>query len=140
MKTTEERMHMKKLLAILAIAAMVLAACGGGSSDGDASSGAETTDAGLSGDATAGEAVFVGTCASCHGPEALGLEGLGKNLHDNAFVDGLSDAELVSFLEVGRPAGDPANETGVDMPPKGGNPSLSEQDLYDVVAFLRTLD
>lgn len=131
---------MKRLLAVLAIATMLLAACGGGAGDDNASSGADTTGAGLSGDATAGEVVFAGTCATCHGPEALGLEGLGKNLHNNAFVDGLSDAELVAFLEVGRSAGDPANETGVDMPPKGGNPSLTEQDLYDIAAFLRTLD
>jgi len=25
------------------------------------------------------------------------------------------------------------------MPPKGGNPSLTDEDLADVVAFLRTL-
>ncbi len=130
---------MKKLLAILAIATMVLAACGGGG-DGDASSGTAAPGGVLTGDATAGEGVYSSTCASCHGPDATGLEGLGKNLHGNTFIDGLSDEELVSFLEVGRSAGDPANETGVDMPPKGGNPSLSEQDLYDVVAFLRTLD
>ena len=131
---------MKKLLAVLAVLTMVLAACGGASGDGDASSGGETTSGGITGDATAGEEVFAGTCASCHGPDARGLEGLGKDLHNNAFTSGMSDADLVAFLEVGRPAGDPANETGVDMPPKGGNPSLSEQDLYDVVAFLRTLE
>jgi disulfide bond formation protein DsbB len=27
----------------------------------------------------------------------------------------------------------------VDMPPKGGNPALTDQDLYDVIAFIRTL-
>jgi hypothetical protein len=26
------------------------------------------------------------------------------------------------------------------MPPKGGNPSLSEKDLRDVVAYVRTLN
>jgi mono/diheme cytochrome c family protein len=28
----------------------------------------------------------------------------------------------------------------VAMPPKGGNPALSEEDLADVVAYLRTLE
>lgn len=132
---------MKKLIALMAVLVLALAACGGGdegSGDGDSSG----TDApsGLTGDATAGEEVFVGTCAACHGPDARGIEGLGKDLHGNEFVADNSDAEMVAFLEEGRPAGDPANDTGVDMPPKGGNPSLADQDLYDVVAYLRTLD
>jgi mono/diheme cytochrome c family protein len=131
---------MKKLIAVLAVLVLALAACGGGdegSSDGD--SGTDTPS-GITGDAVAGEEVFAGTCATCHGPDAKGIEGLGKDLHSNVFVADNSDDEMVAFLEVGRPAGDPANETGVDMPPKGGNPSLTEQDLYDVVAYLRTLD
>jgi len=52
----------------------------------------------------------------------------------------LSDAELVEFIKMGRSVGDPANTTGVDMPPKGGSPSLSDQDIYDIVAYLRTLE
>jgi disulfide bond formation protein DsbB len=51
----------------------------------------------------------------------------------------MSDDELAQFLALGRPADDPGNTTGVAMPPKGGNPSLSDQDLMDVAAFLRTL-
>ena len=129
---------MKRMLVILSVLALVFAACGGDSDGG----GTEDTggSSGLTGDVAAGEATFASTCASCHGADARGLEGLGKDLHNNAFVDGLNDDELVAFLEQGRSAGDPANETGIDMPPKGGNPSLTEQDLYDVAAYLRTLD
>ncbi len=129
---------MKRLIAILAVLTLAIAACGGGDSDG----GSSGTDApaGITGDAAAGEDVFAGTCAACHGPDARGIEGLGKDLHSNAFVAERSDAEMVDFIKEGRPAGDPLNTTGVDMPPKGGNPSLDDQDLYDVVAFLRTLD
>lgn len=128
---------MKRLIAILAVLALALAACGGGDS-GD--SGGDDGGSGLVGDAAAGEDVYSGTCVSCHGADATGIEGLGKDLHNNEFVDSQTDAEMVAFLEEGRPAGDPDNETGVDMPPKGGNPSLTEQDLYDVTAYLRTLD
>ena len=46
---------------------------------------------------------------------------------------------MVAFLVVGRPADHPDNENGVQMPPKGGNQALSEDDLHDVVAFLNTL-
>lgn len=133
-------MRMKKLIAILAVLALVLAACGGDDSSDGGDSGGDNGGVELEGDAAAGENVYASSCATCHGPDAKGIEGLGKDLHNNAFVDGKTDTEMVDFIKVGRPAGDPANETGVDMPPKGGNPSLSDQDIYDVVAYLRTLD
>jgi disulfide bond formation protein DsbB len=91
------------------------------------------------GDAGEGETAFAGTCTACHGPDAHGMPGLGKDLHANAFVAEKSDEEMVAFLKVGRPASDPLNTTKVDMPPKGGNPALSDEDLLNVVAYLRTL-
>lgn len=36
-----------------------------------------------------------------------------------------------------RPAADPLSITGVDTPPKGGDPSLTDQDLQNVVVYLR---
>jgi len=86
-----------------------------------------------------GEALFQQTCAPCHGRDARGVPGLGKDLVEGAFARGLSDAELVAFIARGRPADDPANTTGVPMPPKGGNPALTREDLADIVAYLRTL-
>lgn len=125
---------MRRLLAVFWALALLVSACnGGGSTSPD-----PTDSPGMSGDPVAGEALYA-TCASCHGPDATGLEGLGKDLTNSAFLAGLSDDELVAFLKVGRRADDPANTTGVDMPPKGGDPSLSDQDLYDIVAYLRTL-
>jgi disulfide bond formation protein DsbB len=47
---------------------------------------------------------------------------------------------LVEFLNTGRPAEHPDNESGITMPPKGGNPSLSDDDLADIAAYLRTLN
>ncbi len=115
--------------AILATAAaLALAACGGGG-------GAAAGDSAL---VAAGEAHYQKTCATCHGKNAQGLPKLGKNLHDNKFTQGLSDAELVEFLKKGRPAWDPLNEQGVDMPPRGGNPALTDQNLAEIVAYLRT--
>ena len=124
---------MRRMLAILAVLALALAACGGG--DGTpATSGPN----GMTGDATVGETAYV-TCSGCHGPDATGIEGLGKDLTNSAFLADRTDDEMVAFIEVGRRPDDPANETGVDMPPKGGNPAFSDQDLYDVIAYLRTL-
>ncbi len=129
---------MRKSLVLCAVLALTFAACGGGDTGGGEPGGTEAPAS--TGDAVVGEQIFSETCASCHGPDARGLEGLGPDLHGNQFVAGMSDDELVEFLKVGRSADDPANTTGVAMPPKGGNPSLSDADLLDVVAYLRTLE
>lgn len=86
-----------------------------------------------------GEALFAQTCAVCHGQAAEGIDGLGKALVENEFVASLTDDELVEFLKVGRPVDHPDNTTGIAMPPKGGNPALSDDDLEDIVAFLRKI-
>jgi disulfide bond formation protein DsbB len=87
----------------------------------------------------AGQKVFLGTCATCHGKDANGLPRLGKGLHYNEFVKSKTDEELMAFIKTGRPAADPLNTTGVDMPPKGGNPALTDQNIADVIAFVRSL-
>lgn len=85
-----------------------------------------------------GQARFA-LCAGCHGLGGEGVKGLGKPLVDSAFVAGRTDAELVAFIKQGRALDDPANTSGIAMPPKGGNPALSDGDLLDIVAFIRTL-
>jgi disulfide bond formation protein DsbB len=88
----------------------------------------------------AGEKVFMTTCATCHGKDGHGLPHLGKELHANQFVKDNSDQQLIDYVKVGRLATDPLNTTGVAMPPKGGNPALTDTDIANVVAYLRTLD
>ena len=112
-------------LAIGALAVLVVA-CGGG----DRSSAA---------DAAKGREHYQATCALCHGTDGEGKAKLGKALQDNSFIDRLGDEELVEFLKEGRPSWDPANERGIDMPPKGGNPALTDDNLMEIVAYLRTL-
>ncbi len=119
------------ILLMLAVGALLLAACGGG--------GGAPAPAGPKGDAAQGAQKFVGTCSACHGPDAKGVAGLGKDLTTSEFVKSKSDDELLTFVKTGRPASDPANTTGVDMPPRGGNPALTDQDLADIIAHLRTL-
>ena len=119
------------LALVLGSVLLSLAACGGGG-------GAATS--GPSGDAAKGAQQFATTCAACHGPDAKGLPNLGKDLTTSTFVKGLSDAELVDFLKKGRDPSDPLNTTGVAMPPRGGNPALTDADLLDIVAYVRTLN
>jgi mono/diheme cytochrome c family protein len=114
-------------------------ACGGSddeSSDGGSDSSSEESSGG--GDAAEGQELFNATCASCHGQDAENPS-VGKDLRDNTFVQDNSDAELVAFVKQGRPASDPANTTGTDMPAKGGNPSLTDEDLESIVAYVKSL-
>lgn len=85
-----------------------------------------------------GQGVYASICVACHGPDARGIPGLGKNLIESTFVHGLSDEELLQFIVMGRDPSDPANTTGIAMPARGGNPSLTDDQLRSVIAFLRT--
>lgn len=95
--------------------------------------------AAAAGNADHGKQIYSQICIACHGPEAKGVQGLGKDLTTSTFVAERGDADMVAFLKVGRDPSDPLNTTGVAMPPKGGSPALSDQDLLDIVAFVRTI-
>lgn len=87
-----------------------------------------------------GQRIFSGLCFACHGQGGVGVTGLGKPLVDSEFVNGQSDDELLHFIIEGRQPTDPLNTTGQLMPARGGNPALSDDDLRDVVAYLRSLN
>lgn len=86
-----------------------------------------------------GKALFGVTCTACHGPEAKGVPGLGKDMTTSVFIGSKSDAELVEFIKQGRAPDDPLNTTGVPMPPMGANPALTDDDLMAIVQFIRSL-
>lgn len=87
----------------------------------------------------AGRDAFVAACSACHGPDAMGLPNLGKPLRTSKFVASKTDAELLDFVKHGRPIWDPMNTTGVDMPPKGGNPALSDDQIKLIIAYIRAI-
>jgi mono/diheme cytochrome c family protein len=121
---------------VIAIAlAVAMSACGGGSDQTQPTNAPPTGP--LVGDPAAGIDVYKGTCIACHGPDLGEVDGLGKPLAPNVFVAENSEAELVAFIFVGRPVNDPDNTHGVAMPPRGGNPSLTDQAIHDVAAYLK---
>lgn len=122
----ESRAVFRFVYKIVIVFAIGLSACGLGSESS-------------AGNAANGETIFKSLCAACHGQDATGIPSLGKDLVNSEFTDGLSDQEFVDFIIEGRSTSDPANTTDEEMPPRGGNPDLTEQDLADVVAYLRTL-
>jgi cytochrome c oxidase subunit 3 len=89
------------------------------------------------GDVNKGRDLFRGTCASCHGLSGQGMPGLGKDMRKSTFIAGLDDSGLLAFVKHGRLPSDKLNTTGKLMPPRGGNPLLSDQDLMDIIANVR---
>jgi len=90
-------------------------------------------------DSAKGKVFWIAACRSCHGPAGEGVPGQGTVLNSSPYVHNHSDAELVAFIEKGRTATDAESKLKLEMPPKGGNPMLKEQDLYDIVAYLRSV-
>ena len=137
---------MQKLIGLVAVLALAFTACAesSGSDETTAATAAATTQPGggepaAFGDAANGEALYQTSCQACHGPGGEGIEGLGKPWVGSEFINSTSDEDMVEFLKVGRPSDDPLNSTGIAMLPRGGNPSLTDDDLKDLVAYMRTL-
>lgn len=86
-----------------------------------------------------GAELFNSTCIACHGKDGVGVKGNGKALANSAFIQELDDDALLEFIKKGRDPSDPKNTTGIGMPAKGGNPALSEDDILDIIEYLRTL-
>lgn len=93
----------------------------------------------VAGDATLerGQRIFLETCAACHGVDGSGVVNLGNQLAGSEFFASHSDQEILAVIREGRDLGDPENTTGLVMPPSGGRPNLSDQDLLAIIQFLR---
>ena len=106
--------------------------------DADDDSGETTSDAPDAARVYLGEAKYM-TCVGCHGADARGLPNLGKDLVDTEFMQTTSDEDLFTLIKNGRPLWDTANTTGIDMPARGGNPALTDEDIFDIIAYIRSL-
>lgn len=128
-------MGRKKLITLVALLALAAAACapGGGIGATDPPAVPEATGPG---DPFAGAEIYRTSCSACHGSNLEGTTHLGTPLAPSDFVTSKTEQELADFTEKGREADDPASVMGRLMPPKGGNRSLTPQDLLDVAAFM----
>jgi mono/diheme cytochrome c family protein len=123
------------LLFSLVVLGFVAAGCGGGSAELPTRAPGEDTPP----EVVNGKELASQSCSACHGDDFRGVSGLGTSFYDNSFIRDSSDDELVAFIKEGRANDAPDNESGIAMPPYGGNTRLTDDDLYDIVAFLRTL-
>ena len=91
----------------------------------------------LPGDPNKGASLFGPNCAQCHGASLGG--GIGPSLNPIVKLPGVSNpldpTYLIDIITNGRKhrAGDPGT---ADMPAKGGNPNLTEQDIKDLAAYI----
>jgi len=83
-----------------------------------------------------GKTLYQQTCIACHGPAAKGAFPGIPDLTRKAGPLSKPDAELIANVLNGyQSKGSP-----MAMPPKGGNPSLTAEDVAAIVAYLRTLE
>ncbi len=133
------------LVLLLSLLVITMVACGGGGGDSASDAGssdeavAEEAPSIVAGDPVVGEEKFNEVCIACHGAGGIGIDGLGKDMTTSEFIAGLNDEELLAFVKTGRPISDPLNTTGIDMPAKGGNPALNDDQILDIIGYIRTL-
>ncbi len=77
------------------------------------------------GDPASGALLYTANCSACHGVQGEG--GIGFALNPSPFIQGQTNAELLAFLQQGRPSTAMA----------GFADRLSDAQLADVIAFLR---
>jgi disulfide bond formation protein DsbB/mono/diheme cytochrome c family protein len=88
---------------------------------GGASSIANVTD---------GAQLYSYACASCHSVNA-------KLIRKEFLANG--DLDLISFIAKGRAAGDADNLSGLPMPPNGGRPELTPQQIAAILKYMREI-
>jgi cytochrome c5 len=80
-----------------------------------------------------GKAVFETTCFACHGTDGSGVIPGTPNFSSKKGPLHISDAELMKNVWEGfKSPGSP-----LAMPPKGGNPNLTKDELWQVIQYIR---
>jgi mono/diheme cytochrome c family protein len=87
-----------------------------------------------SGNASAGAAVFNQTCVACHGSDGKGIMPGMPDFTQSGGVLSLPTKTLEARITDGFSDGN----APMAMPPKGNNPSLTQGDIRNVIAYLRS--
>ena len=86
-----------------------------------------------------GAALYALACINCHGAQGAGVEGLGTALADSPHVSGVSDDALAAVIRDGRAADAADNRTGIAMPASGGQADLTDEQIGDLVLYIKSL-
>ncbi|HVC77808.1 MAG TPA: cytochrome c [Candidatus Micrarchaeaceae archaeon] len=91
----------------------------------------------LPGDPTNGSAVYAANCTACHGASLTG--GIGPALNPIEKLPGVTNPLdpnfIIGIITNGR-LHQPGDPRQTDMPAKGGNAALTDQDVKDLAAFI----
>ena len=102
-----------------------------------ASTGSRTGAGALPGDPTKGATIYGQNCATCHGASLEG--GIGATLNPIDKLPGvpnsLDPTFLISIITNGRTP-QPGDPKQTQMPAKGGNTALTDQDVKDVASYI----
>lgn len=126
-----------KLSAMLAVAVPALVALTAITTLADSSPSPSGRPAFLPGDSTKGQTLYATNCGSCHGTSMTG--GIGPALNPIEKLPGVPNSLdatfLIDIIINGRKhqAGDPGE---TDMPAKGGNSNLTDQDVKDLASYI----
>jgi mono/diheme cytochrome c family protein len=125
-----------KLSALVALAVPALLALTAIGTLADSSPSPAASPA-LPGDPTRGGTLYAANCTTCHGASLEGGIGAVLNPIDKlpGVPNSLDPTFLISIITNGRQpqAGDPKS---VQMPAKGGNTALTDQDVKDLAAYI----
>jgi len=85
------------------------------------------------GDPVRGGVVYAQTCIACHGADGKGtIPGIPDLTSAKGPLTKTDDILLTNMIK-----GFQSDGSLMAMPPKGGNPDLTEQDMADILAYLR---
>ena len=86
-----------------------------------------------------GQSQYARNCIGCHGPQGDGITGLGSSLKQSELVQRGEITAVIQIVRQGLAADHPDNQSGVAMPPNGGQAPLSDEELTAIVLDLRSL-
>jgi disulfide bond formation protein DsbB len=86
-----------------------------------------------------GATLYAQSCVGCHGPAGAGIPNLAPTLVASQILLEGSDAEVLAYIRAGVLLNDPNNQSGLVMPPSGGRPDLSDEEMLAIIAYLRSL-
>ena len=84
-----------------------------------------------------GELLYAQACASCHGEQGQGVEGLGTALANSPYAADLTDSEMLALIQNGRLADAADNRTGIAMPQSGGQSGLTDEQIANIILVIR---